>query len=101
LGRFIPDVAAARKLRQDVFIAEIYLDRLCQHDLSQGALPKALAALPCVERDFSFVFDDGENGVDFEKIHRSVSGLGIVELRSFSRLKFSAAKKLARANTRF
>ena len=37
-GQIHPDVAAARKLRQDVFVAEIYLDRLYQHDLHAGAL---------------------------------------------------------------
>ena len=92
-GQIHPDVAAARKLRQDVFIAEIYLDRLCQHDLSQVRY-EALPRFPAVERDFSFVFDDGENGVDFEKIHRSVSGLGIVELRSFVPVEIFRGEKV-------
>ncbi len=78
-GQIHPDVAAARKLRQDVFVAEIYLDRLYQHDLRQVRY-EALPRFPNVERDFSFVFDDG---VEFEKIHQSVAGLGISELRSF------------------
>jgi len=78
-GQIHPDVAAARKLRQDVFVAEIYLDRLYQHDLRQVRYD-ALPRFPAVERDFSFVFDDG---VEFEKIHQSVTGLGIAELRSF------------------
>ena len=68
-GQIHPDVAAARKLRQDVFVAEIYLDRLYQHDLRQVRY-EALPRFPAVERDFSFVFDDG---VEFEKIHQSVS----------------------------
>jgi len=78
-GQIHPDVATARKLRQDVFVAEIYLDRLYQHDLHQVRY-EALPRFPAVERDFSFVFDDG---VEFEKIHQSVTGLGIAELRSF------------------
>ncbi|MGB6633728.1 MAG: phenylalanine--tRNA ligase subunit beta, partial [Terriglobales bacterium] len=78
-GQIHPDVAAARKLRQDVFVAEIYLDRLYQHDLRQVRY-EALPRFPAVERDFSFVFDDS---VEFEKIHQSVIGLGIAELRSF------------------
>jgi phenylalanyl-tRNA synthetase beta chain len=78
-GQIHPDVAAARKLRQDVFVAEIYLDRLYQHDLRQVRY-EALPRFPAVERDFSFVFDDG---VEFEKIQESVTGLGIAELRSF------------------
>jgi len=92
-GQIHPDVAAARKLRQDVFIAEIYLDRLYQHDLRQVRY-EALPRFPAVERDFSFVFDDGENGVDFEKIHRSVSGLGIVELRSFVPVEIFRGEKV-------
>jgi phenylalanyl-tRNA synthetase beta chain len=78
-GQIHPDVAAARKLRQEVFVAEIYLDRLYQHDLRQVRY-EALPRFPAVERDFSFAFDDG---VEFEKIHQSVSELGIAELRSF------------------
>jgi phenylalanyl-tRNA synthetase beta chain len=78
-GQIHPEVAAARKLKQDVFVAEIYLDRLYQHDL-RAARYEALARFPAVERDFSFVFDDG---VEFAKIHESVCGLGIIELRSF------------------
>lgn len=78
-GQIHPDMAAARKLRQDVFVAEIYLDRLYQHDLPQMRY-EPLPRFPAVERDFSFVFDDG---VEFEKIHQSVTGLGIAELRSF------------------
>jgi phenylalanyl-tRNA synthetase beta chain len=78
-GQIHPDVAAARKLRQDVFVAEIYLDRLYQHDLRQVRY-EALPRFPAVERDFSFVFDDG---VEFEKIRQSVMGLSIAELRSF------------------
>jgi phenylalanyl-tRNA synthetase beta chain len=78
-GQIHPDVAAARKLRQDVFVAEIYLDRLYLHDLRQVRY-EALPRFPAVERDFSFVFDDG---VEFAKIHHSVTALGIAELRSF------------------
>jgi phenylalanyl-tRNA synthetase beta chain len=78
-GQIPHDMAAARKLKQDVFIAEIYLDRLYQHDLQQVRY-EALPRFPAVERDFSFVFDDA---VEFEKIHQSITTLGIVELRSF------------------
>ena len=79
-GQLHPDVAAARKLRQDVFVGEIFLDRLYQHDLRQVRY-EALPRFPAVERDFSFVFDDS---VVFETIRQSVLGLGIAELRSFS-----------------
>ncbi|MGC2560627.1 MAG: phenylalanine--tRNA ligase subunit beta, partial [Terriglobales bacterium] len=78
-GQLHPDVAAARKLKQDVFVAEIYLDRLYQHDLRQARY-EALPRFPAVERDFSFVFADA---VEFEKIRRTVVELAIGELRGF------------------
>jgi phenylalanyl-tRNA synthetase beta chain len=89
-GQIHPDVAVARKLRQDVFVAEIYLDRLYQHDLRQVRY-EALPRFPAVERDFSFVFDDG---VEFEKIHHSVTGLGIAELRSFVPVEIFRGEKV-------
>ena len=78
-GQIHPDVAAARKLRQDVFVAEIYLDRLYQHDLRQVRY-EALPRFPAVERDFSFAFKDE---VKFETIRQGVESLGITELRNF------------------
>jgi phenylalanyl-tRNA synthetase beta chain len=78
-GQIHPDVAAARKLRQEVFVAEIYLDQLYKHDLREVRY-EALPRFPAVERDFSFIFDDS---VEFEKIHHGVTALGIAELRSF------------------
>jgi phenylalanyl-tRNA synthetase beta chain len=78
-GQIHPDVAAARKLRQDVFVAEVLVDRLYQHDLRQSRY-EALPRFPAVERDFSFVFKDD---VKFADINQAVCGLGIVELRSF------------------
>jgi phenylalanyl-tRNA synthetase beta chain len=78
-GQIHPDVAAARKLRQEVFIAELYLDRLYEHSL-RAVRYRALPRYPAVERDFSFIFADG---VAFEQIQRAVEGLGLAELRSF------------------
>ena len=78
-GQLHPEIAAARKLRQSVFVAEIYLDRLYPQEL-RVVRYQPLPRYPAVERDFSFVFDDG---VTFEKIQHSVTGLGLSELRSF------------------
>jgi phenylalanyl-tRNA synthetase beta chain len=79
-GQLHPDVAAVRKLRQDVFVGEIFLDQLCQHDLRQVRY-EALPRFPVVERDFSFVFDDS---VVFETLSHSVIELGVSEMRSFT-----------------
>ena len=78
-GQLHPDVAASHKLRQDVYIAELYLDRLYVHDLRQVRY-RALSPYPAVERDFSFVFSDE---VQFAQIWKAVGDLSLHELRSF------------------
>jgi phenylalanyl-tRNA synthetase beta chain len=79
-GQLHPDVAAARKLRQDVFLAEFYLDRLYEHALREPRY-QALPRYPAVERDFSFVFADA---VSCEQIEGAVEALRLNELRSFA-----------------
>ncbi len=78
-GQIHPDIATARKLRENVLIAELYLDRLYPHGL-RAVRYQPLPRYPAVERDFSFTFDDG---VAFEKIELAVTGLGLAELGSF------------------
>jgi phenylalanyl-tRNA synthetase beta chain len=78
-GQIAENVKAERKLRQDVFLAEIDLERL--HELGLRTVRFApLAKYPAVERDFSFVFGDE---VEFEAMQRAVVALGIPELREF------------------
>ncbi|HEX6504326.1 MAG TPA: phenylalanine--tRNA ligase subunit beta [Terriglobales bacterium] len=76
-GQIHPQIAAARKLRQDVFVGELYLDQLYRHDLRQVRY-QALPRYPAVERDFSFTFPDL---LTFEQIAGAVANLGITELR--------------------
>ena len=78
-GNCIPEVAGARKLRQDVYLAEIYLDRLYRQRLRQLRY-QPISRYPAVDRDFSFLFD---NAITFERIRAAVNALGIAELRSF------------------
>jgi len=78
-GQLHPDVAARRKLRQSVFVAEFYVDRLYPQGL-RVVRYQPLPRYPAVERDFSFVFDDAAT---FEQIQRAVIALGLAELRSF------------------
>jgi phenylalanyl-tRNA synthetase beta chain len=78
-GQIHPETAARRKLRQDIFIAELYLDRLYRHGLREVRY-EPLPRYPAVERDFSFVFDDS---VIFEQVQRTVAMLHLVQLRSF------------------
>jgi phenylalanyl-tRNA synthetase beta chain len=77
-GQIAEDVKAARKLRQEVFLAEIDLERLYTCGLRQVKF-WPLAKYPAVERDFSFVFADA---VEFEQIHRAVLNLRLDDLRS-------------------
>jgi phenylalanyl-tRNA synthetase beta chain len=79
-GQLHPEIAAARKLRQDVYIAEVLLDRLYKHELREPKYER-ISKFPTVERDFSFVFDDA---VTFERIRSAVEALGIAEMLLFS-----------------
>jgi phenylalanyl-tRNA synthetase beta chain len=79
-GQLHPDVAATRKLRQDVFLAEFFLDQLYEDELRESRY-QPLPRYPGVERDFSLVFADG---VIFEQIEEAVSKLRLGELRRFA-----------------
>jgi phenylalanyl-tRNA synthetase beta chain len=78
-GQIHPEIAAGRKLKQDIFVAEMYLDRLYKRGL-RTVRYEPLPRYPAVERDFSFIFDDS---VEFAKMQKAVAGLGLSELRKF------------------
>jgi phenylalanyl-tRNA synthetase beta chain len=78
-GQLHPAIISARKLRQDVFAGEIYLDQLYKHGLREVRY-EPLPKYPAVERDFSFVFADT---VLFEQIQQAITRLHLKELRSF------------------
>jgi phenylalanyl-tRNA synthetase beta chain len=78
-GQIAEAVKAERKLRQDVFLAEIDLDRL--HQLGLRSVKFApLGKYPAVERDFSFVFGDQ---VEFDAMRQAVMQLRLSTLREF------------------
>jgi phenylalanyl-tRNA synthetase beta chain len=82
-GVLHPEVGAKRKLRQNVYVAEIDAEDLYKHSLRvirYEPLPK----YPAVERDFSFLFPDK---VTFDQIEKAVLGLDLAELRSFAPLE--------------
>jgi phenylalanyl-tRNA synthetase beta chain len=78
-GQLHPDVAAARKLKQEIYIAEIYLDRLFALSL-RAPRYQPLSKFPAVDRDFSFLFPDS---IIFEQIQNAVRGLNNPEMQSF------------------
>jgi phenylalanyl-tRNA synthetase beta chain len=79
-GQIAEEVKAQRKLRQDVFLAEIDVERLRALGLRTVKFAP-LAKYPAVERDFSFVFADE---VEFAAVRRAVMGLRLDALRSFA-----------------
>jgi phenylalanyl-tRNA synthetase beta chain len=76
-GQIHPEIVAARKLRQAVFIAEIDLERLYKLGMRPIGFQR-LAKYPAVERDFSFIFADGVSFIDMKK---SVGSLKIREVK--------------------
>ena len=78
-GQLHPDLAAARKLRQEVYIAELMLDRLYRHPLREPRY-RRISKFPAVERDFSFIFDEA---ITFERIRSAIEELGLNELQQF------------------
>lgn len=79
-GALHPQVASERKLRQTIYLAEIFADRLYRHSLREVRC-QALPRFPGVERDFSFLFQDS---VTFEKIHEAVASLSLADLGNFT-----------------
>ena len=78
-GELHPDEAAQRKLRQAVFIGEIYLDRLFRQPLRQPAA-RELSRYQPVRRDFSLIFPDA---VHWETVGSALASLEIAELQEY------------------
>lgn len=78
-GQVHPDIATARKLKQDVFLAELVPSQLFVSELREPDY-KPVSRFPVVERDFSLIFDEG---TEFERMNALVSALKIDELKSF------------------
>jgi phenylalanyl-tRNA synthetase beta chain len=75
-GQLHPGEAAARKLKDAVFIGELYLDRLYELPLRKP-LARDISRFQPVRRDFSLVLDQG---VGWERIDQAMAGLNIPEL---------------------
>jgi phenylalanyl-tRNA synthetase beta chain len=75
-GQLHPDIAAARKLKQEVWIAELFVEALYQFALHQPVYTP-VSKYPAVERDFSFVLPEG---VEFDRIRNALAKLEIGEL---------------------
>src|ERR1700733_7886537 len=79
-GQLNPAEAQHRKLRQSVYVGEIYIDRLYRLPLRQPIVQE-LSRFQPVERDFSFIFADA---VPWQSIAEGLRNLHIAELTRFS-----------------
>jgi phenylalanyl-tRNA synthetase beta chain len=75
-GQLHPREAAARKLKDIVFLGEIYLDRLYKLPVRKP-IAREISRFQPVRRDFSLVLDES---VSWETIDHAVAGLNIPEL---------------------
>jgi phenylalanyl-tRNA synthetase beta chain len=78
-GQLHPAEAERRKLKQTIWIGELWLDRLYKQGLRQPAI-EDLSRYQPVRRDFSVILPDS---VMYAKVASAVEGLAIPELRSF------------------
>jgi phenylalanyl-tRNA synthetase beta chain len=78
-GQLNPEQAAARKFRQEIYIAEVMLDCVYRHSLREPRYQR-ISKFPTVERDFSFIF---EEAVSFARIRSAIEELGLSELQQF------------------
>jgi phenylalanyl-tRNA synthetase beta chain len=79
-GQLAFGIAARRKLKHDVFVAEIFADRLYARP-SRELFYRPLPKFPAVERDFSFIFKDE---IIFSKIKMCIHDVHLKTLRSFA-----------------
>lgn len=79
-GQLHPAEAERRKLRQTVFVGEIYLDRLYQQALRQP-IARELSRYQPVRRDFSLLFADTTTWATIEE---ALKALDLPDLRSFA-----------------
>lgn len=89
-GQLHPDVAAARKFKQGVWIAEVAAEHLFDTPLRTPRYQR-LSRFPAIERDFSFLFDAA---LSWQKIESTMRALGLAELRSVEPAEVFRGSKL-------
>lgn len=78
-GQLHPAQAERRKIKQTVWVGEIWLDRLYKQDLRQPAM-RELSRFQPVRRDFSVTFPES---VAWAAVAEAVGNLAIPELQSY------------------
>jgi phenylalanyl-tRNA synthetase beta chain len=93
-GQLHPAEALKRKMKQEVLLGELYLDRLFQLPLRQPRVEE-LSRFQSVARDFSIVFPDG---VRWEQIAEALQTLDISELIRYAPQELFRTNKRAENN---
>lgn len=75
-GQLHPRESAARKLKDHVFVGELYLDRLYKLPLRKPAV-REISKFQAVRRDFSLILD---KSISWKRIDDALAGLRIPEL---------------------
>ena len=75
-GQLHPREAAARKLKEPVFVGELYLDRLYKLPLRKP-IAREISRFQPVRRDFSLILNDS---ISWERIDEAIKSLKIPEL---------------------
>src|ERR1700729_3575560 len=78
-GQLHPAEAQRRKLKQTIYVGELYLDRLYRQNLRQPVI-RELSRFQAVRRDFSFLFPDT---TPYAQVADALNALGIPELQRF------------------
>ncbi len=89
-GLLSAELAAAYKLRQEVWLAEADLDALLAYPLRARAY-RPFSRYPAVQRDFSLLVPEG---VDFRRLEMAVHGAGLGDVRELRPLDRKAAAEL-------
>ncbi|HEY3706404.1 MAG TPA: phenylalanine--tRNA ligase subunit beta [Terracidiphilus sp.] len=89
-GQLHPREAAARKLKDTVFIGEIYIDRLNRLPVRKPAA-REISRFQPVRRDFSLILDQD---IAWERIDQAIAGLSIPELVDWRAREVFRDKKL-------
>jgi phenylalanyl-tRNA synthetase beta chain len=91
-GQLHPSEAAARKLKDTVFVGEIYIDRLYRLPLRKPAA-RDISRFQPVRRDFSLILDQS---IAWDRIDQAIAGLSIPELVDWRAREVFRDKKLGR-----
>lgn len=92
-GEIHPQVAASRKIKQELYVAELLLDPLYKHELRRPQYGP-LSRFPAVERDFSFIFPEQ---LEYAQIHAALSALHLPELQKFAPADLLRGKEAQKA----